>query len=181
MNSSSKTWIGQVTTGHGFMVLAPTLLAVLSGTMSWTVAFPLLVASAIGLAWPENAALKDAAQTAAADLEKIYAQYQSNVVAVAANAPMPPDPRKTVASIAVLAAVGLSLAACAGQTPAQQAAEVRAVECIADTAAKVAVGVVDPAAGATEVAYAAAAVGTELSTDPACQAAPVSAPVAAKP
>jgi len=144
---STKTWIGQVTTGHGFMLLAPTLLAVFAGTMSWDVAFPLLVAGAVGLAWPENGPLKDAAQAVAADLEKLYTQYNSNVVAMAANAPLPPDPNKMSVGIAVLAAIGLSLAACTGQTPAQQAAELRMAECIADTAARIALGTtetVDP-------------------------------------
>lgn len=175
MNTNTKTWIGQVTTGHGFMVLAPTLLAVLSGTMSWTVAFPLLVAGIVGLAWPEKTALKDTAQTVAADLETAYAQYRTTVVTAAANAPMPPDPRHTATGIAVLGAIGLSLTACAGQTPAQQAAELKAIECFASTAAKVAAGIADPVAGAIEVANAAAAIGTALSTDPACQVAAVPA------
>lgn len=175
LSTSTNTWLGQVTTGHGFMVLAPTLLAALSGEMSWTAAFPLLVASAVGLVWPENAGLKEATQTAAADLEKIYAQYRTNTVAAAANAPLPPDPRKTAAGIAVLAAIGLSLTACSGQTPAQQAAEIHAVECIADTAAKVAMVAAEPAFGIAMAADAAAAVGTELSTDPNCGAVPVSA------
>lgn len=175
MNKNTKTWIGQVTTGHGFMVIAPTLLAVLSGTMSWTIAFPLLVAGVVGLVWPENTRLKDAAQTVAGDLETAYTRYQTNVVTAATNAPVPPDPRNTAASLAVLAAIGLSLTACAGQTPAQQANEVRAVECIAETAAHVAVGVADPVSGAIEVANAVNAIGSVLSTDPAC------APVAVNP
>jgi hypothetical protein len=181
LNIFTSTWIGQVTTGHGFMVLVPTLLAALSGTMSWTVALPLLIAGVVGLVWPENAGLKEAAQTAAADLEKIYAQYQSNVVAAASNAPMPPDPRKTAAGIAVLAAIALSLSACAGQTPAQQAAELHAVECIAGTAAKIAAIVAQPVAVAMEVAAAATAVGTAFSTEPSCGAALVSPPAPAKP
>jgi hypothetical protein len=171
LNSSTKIWIGQVTTGHGFMVIAPTLLATLSGTMSWRVAFPLLVAGVVGLAWPENPALKDAAQTVAADLEKVYAQYSNNTVAVAANAPLPPDPRRTAAGIAILAAIGLSLTACSGQTPAQQAAELRAVECIADTAAKIAAVAAAPVFGIAEAAAAVTTAGNTLSTDPACGAA----------
>ena len=171
MNSSTKTWIGQVTTGHGFMILAPTLLAALSGTMSWNAAFPLLVAAVVGLAWPENAGLKDATQTVAADLEKVYTQYANNTVAVAANAPLPPDPRQTAAGISILAAIGLALTACAGQTPAQQAAELRAVECIADTAAKIAAAAAAPVFGIAEAAAAATIVGNTLSTDPACGAA----------
>jgi hypothetical protein len=144
LNPSTKTWIGQVTTGHGFMLLASTLVAVLGGTIPWTVAFPLLVAGAVGLMWPENGPLKDAAQTVATDLEKLYAQYNSNVVAVAANAPLPPDPGKAALSLAVFAAIGLSLTACSGQTPALQAAELRFAECLADTVANVALGVTEP-------------------------------------
>lgn len=68
MSTSLKSWFGQVTTGHGVMVLAPTLLSVLSGTMTWTQAAPLLVAGAVGLVWPENTGLKTAAQTSAADI-----------------------------------------------------------------------------------------------------------------
>ena len=169
MNPSTNTWIGQVTTGHGFMILVPTLLAVLAGTMSWTVAFPLLVAGAVGLAWPENAPLKDAAQTVANDLEKLYAQYNSNFVAAAANAPPPPDSGKAAASVAVLTAIGLSLVACAGQTPAQQAAELQAVGCLANTTAKVALGASEATGTAAEIANAAAAIGNGLSTDPACR------------
>ena len=181
MHTNTKTWIGQVTTGHGFMVLAPTLIAALSGTMNWTVAAPLLLAGVVGLAWPENRALKDATQTAAADLEAVYARYQTNVVSAAVNAPQPPDPRNAAAAIAVLAAIGFSLTACADQTPAQQAAEMKAIACLANTAGKVALSIADPAYFAVETANAATAVGTELLTDPACQVVPASAAVPAKP
>ena len=68
MNNSLKSWFGQVTTGHGFMILAPTVLSVMSGTMNWTAAAPLLVAGALGLAWPENTALQAAGQTVASAL-----------------------------------------------------------------------------------------------------------------
>jgi len=67
-----RTWFGQVTTGHGAMILAPTLLAVMSGSMIWQTALPLLVAGTVGLAWPENAALKDAAQALTADATRVY-------------------------------------------------------------------------------------------------------------
>ncbi len=140
MNLTTNTWIGQVTTGHGFMVLVPTLCAAIAGTMSWNVALPLLAAGVVGLAWPENAPLKDAAQTVATDLEKLYAQYNTNAVATAASAPLPPDPGKAAIGLAVFAAIGLSLAACSGQTPAQQAVELRMAECLADTAARIAIG-----------------------------------------
>jgi hypothetical protein len=182
LNSSNNTWIGQVTTGHGFMVLTPTLLAALSGSMSWTDAIPLLVAGAVGLIWPENAGLKSAAQTAAIDLEKIYTEYHNEMIAAAANAPVPPDPRKTITGLAVLAAIGMSLTACAGQTPAQQAAEAQAVTCFADTAAAVATAAGKPGSTVAIAVDATAAVGTQLTSDPACQAAIVTAPTpSAKP
>jgi hypothetical protein len=73
LNKSLKSWFGQVTTAHGIMVLAPTLLSVLSGTLKWSSATPLLVAGAVGLAWPENTALQASAQSAAADLANVAA------------------------------------------------------------------------------------------------------------
>ncbi len=172
MNNSNTAWIGQVTTGHGFMVLAPTLMAVMSGTMSWTSAIPLLIAGAIGLLWPENTPLQDAAKTAATDLEKVYAAYRDNAVAAAVNAPVPPDPGKTAAGIAVLAALGLSLSACSGQTAAQQAAVSHALACVADTAAKIAAAEAVPASELTEAVNAAVTVGNQLTTDPNCAPAP---------
>ncbi len=69
------TWFGQVTTGHGFMILGGTLLSVLSGAMSWAAAAPLLVAAVIGLLWPENTALSTAARTAATDVEALLAAF----------------------------------------------------------------------------------------------------------
>ncbi len=73
LNKSLMNWLGQVTTGHGVMVLAPTLLAVLAGTLSWHDATPLLVAGAIGLLWPENTALKADAGVLAADVADMVA------------------------------------------------------------------------------------------------------------
>lgn len=73
MNTSIKSWLGQVTTGHGVMVLVPTLMSAVSGTMSWSQAAPLLVAGVVGLAWPENTALASSAQTSAADIANTVA------------------------------------------------------------------------------------------------------------
>ena|GEM_PF-1318094 len=176
MNPSTKSWIGQVTTGHGAMVIVPTLLAVLSGTMSWQIAFPLLVAGTVGLIWPENTVLQSAAQTAASDLEKIVARFNDTMTKAAVNAPPPPDPRQTAAGFAIVAAIGLSLAACADQTPAQQAAEVHAIECIADTAGKIAIVDVRPGSATDKIAGSANALSGGLANDPACQAALVSGP-----
>ena len=59
------------------MVLAPTLLSVLSGAMSWPVALPLMVAGVVGLVWPENTALKSASQAAASDMAGMAAAYMN--------------------------------------------------------------------------------------------------------
>lgn len=58
------------------MVLMPTALAVLSGTMTWPIAAPLLVAGAVGLAWPENTPLQAAAQSTATDVAGLMAAWQ---------------------------------------------------------------------------------------------------------
>ena len=75
MGSSFKAWLGQVTTGHGFMILTPTLLAALSGQLPWSAAAPLLMAGAIGLAWPENTALQAAGQSLASDVASLVNAY----------------------------------------------------------------------------------------------------------
>ncbi len=77
MNNSLRTWFGQVTTGHGFMIIGGTVLSVLAGTTSWVVASPLLVAGVIGLLWPENTALRTAAQATVADVEAMMAAYNA--------------------------------------------------------------------------------------------------------
>ena len=77
MSFSFKSWLGQVTTGHGIMILAPTLLSVMSGATTWTTAAPLLVAGAVGLVWPENTALRTASQSTAADVASMVSAYQS--------------------------------------------------------------------------------------------------------
>jgi hypothetical protein len=75
--NSLKTWFGEVTTGHGVMVLAGTMLSVLSGGMSWAGAAPLLVAGAIGLVWPENTALQSAGQAVATDVAGVITAYNN--------------------------------------------------------------------------------------------------------
>jgi hypothetical protein len=79
VNFSLSTWIGEVTTGHGAMIVGPTLLAAASGSMSWSAAVPLLAAGVIGLAWPENTALKSAVQTTATDVEALIAAYRTGL------------------------------------------------------------------------------------------------------
>jgi len=173
LNASSSTWLGQVTTGHGFMVLAPTVIAVLSGTMTLAVAFPLLVAGLVGLFWPENQPLRNAATATANDIEATIAAFRGGPRQGMAP---PPGP----SGIATLALAGISLAACASQTSTQQAADMRAVEsgivCLANTSLKVAEATAIPAPDAIKAARAADALGGELAADPAC-----APPAAAKP
>ena len=126
--------------------------------------------------WPENTVLQGAAQTAASDLEKIVANFNDTMTKAAASAPPPPDPRRTAAGFAIIAAIGLTLAACADQTPAQQAAEVHAIECIADMAGKIAITEVTPGSTADKIAGGANALSSSLASDPVCQAALISAP-----
>jgi hypothetical protein len=172
LNPVANSWAGQVTTGHGVMILAPTLLAMLAGTMSWSVALPLLVAGIVGLAWPENEALKDAARTTTTDLETAVAAYQRSLAATGSKGSVPPVPGPS--GLAVLAVAGLSLVACSGTTPEQKAAEMRTLElgiaCLADTTTKVAVVAATPTPDAMKVADAATVVGSEFAADPACGA-----------
>ena len=77
MIKSLKIWFGQVTTGHGVMIIGSTLLGVLSGSVSWPIAAPLLVAGATGLVWPENMALQSTSQAAATDLAKMLDAYKN--------------------------------------------------------------------------------------------------------
>ena len=62
-----KSWFGQVTTGHGFMILVPTVLAILNGSLTWQQGVPMLLAGLVGLIWPENAALSADARQLAQD------------------------------------------------------------------------------------------------------------------
>lgn len=75
MLNSLRSWLGEVTTGHGMMILSGTLLSVLSGHLTWAGAAPLLTAGVIGLIWPENTTLQTAGQTIATDVEGAIAAY----------------------------------------------------------------------------------------------------------
>lgn len=63
-----KAWAGQATTGGGFAGLLGIAAAVAGGQTTWQQALPLAVASAVGLAWPENKAAAPAASNLAQDL-----------------------------------------------------------------------------------------------------------------
>ena len=79
-----------------------------------------------------------------------------------------------LSKIALFTVAALALAACAGNTPEQQAAEMRAlalgIACLAATTTKVAAVAATPTPDAIKVADAAAAVGSEFAVDPACGA-----------
>ena len=99
MNDHFKLWLGQVTTGHGFMILASTILALLSGTMSWEIAVPLLAAAGAGLLWPENTQLKATAETLATDVMAAISAYRN------------PPPGPTAAGMVVLVAAAIAMTA----------------------------------------------------------------------
>ncbi len=126
MKLDGGAWVGQVTTGHGAMILGPTLLAAAGGQMSWAQATPLLIAGVIGLMWPENTALKTAAQNMTTDVEALVAAYRAGldhggavVVAEHTASPAPaaagqPDGSiaKVLGAIALLLVAGICLSAC---------------------------------------------------------------------
>jgi hypothetical protein len=85
MLNSLTTWFGGVTTGHGVMILAGTLLSVFSGGLTWSAAAPLLTAGVIGLIWPENAPQQPAGQAAAAGVAAAVPAYNNK-------AAIPPSP-----------------------------------------------------------------------------------------
>jgi hypothetical protein len=184
VNFSFSDWIGEVTTGHGAMILGPTLLAASSGTMSWPTAVPFLAAGVVGLLWPENTALKSAAQTAAADVESMISAYRAGMshgaagdAPDAAAAPSAPQPHSgvVVSALAMLVATGLALTACANQTPAQQAATETTIAsgllCLADTTGKVVATATTSDSNSIKGANAAIAAGSALLTDTDCQTA----------
>jgi hypothetical protein len=178
-----NAWMGQVTTGHGCMILAPTFLAVAEGTMGWQTAIPLLFAGTIGLLWPENTALKAAAQATATDVEGLIAAYRTGLAhAAASNAPPTPPSAAplshsaaTAAALALTVAAGLGLAACTNQTTAQKAATSQAIAsgllCVADASGKVVATATTNDPDAVKAVNAAVAAGSTLTTDAACQAA----------
>jgi hypothetical protein len=203
VNFSFSDWLGEVTTGHGAMIIGPTLMAVSSGTMDWPTAVPFLAAGVVGLLWPENTALKSAAQTAATDVETLITAYRTGLNHGAAGGlnhgaagglnhgaageapdagalPMVPEPHSGAAlpALAVLVAAGLALTACANQTPAQQAATETTVAsgllCLADASGKVVATATTNDSNAIKGVNAAIAAGNVLLTDSACQTAFVS-------
>ncbi len=66
--TSIRAWLGQITTGAGVMVLAPTLLALLAHQRTAAQAIPALAAGVVGLLWPENGPLAAAVRGATTQL-----------------------------------------------------------------------------------------------------------------
>jgi hypothetical protein len=163
------------------MILAPTLMAAMSGTMTWDTAIPLLIAGVTGLIWPESTVAATATQSVGRDVEALIAAYRTGLdhagaaPVTPASVPTIPAYSATVAGFAALAISAAALAGCANQTASQKQADLAAVAsgliCIADTSGKVvsATSTADP--NAVKAASAAIAAGGALATDAACQAA----------
>ncbi len=134
MNKLPRDWMGEITTGHGAMILVPTLLAVASEAMTWETAAPLLVAGVIGLIWPERrpgapAIGQEPPQQAAAPdklsqppgVETVVAAYRLGIDHATSHAPAPapasvrPKPAlipPLIGPFAVLVAAGFLVSAC---------------------------------------------------------------------
>ena len=95
-----RSWYGQVTTGAGMMLLAPTLLALLAHQVTLEQAIPALAAGVVGLIWPENKPLAEAvrgaataaveaAPQAAASAEAIIGAYKAGLAHGMTLAPAP--------------------------------------------------------------------------------------------
>ena len=183
MNFDLSTWIGQVTTGHGAMILGPALLAAASGTIDWKTAVPFLAAGVIGLLWPENTPMQGAARTVASDVEALITAYRTGLSHGAADAPATPEQAAAplahagavLPALAMLAATGLALTACASQTPTQQAAASQTIAsglvCLADASGKVIATATTSDPNQVKAINAAVAAGDVLLTDASCQTA----------
>lgn len=73
---TARKWLAQSTTGTGLSALFAYLAAVASGSMIWVQAMPLLVGGLVGLAWPEDAGLKSAAQETTISIERLVDAYR---------------------------------------------------------------------------------------------------------
>ncbi len=130
MNILPRDWMGEITTGHGAMILVPTLLALASEAMTWETAAPLLAAGVIGLIWPERRpgappfGQEPPQQTVAPDklrqppgVETVVAAYRLGIDHATSHnpAPVPPKPAlipPLVGPFAVLVAAGFLVSAC---------------------------------------------------------------------
>jgi hypothetical protein len=90
VGNTIKTWFGEVTTGHGFMIIAGALLSVVSGATTWAAAAPFLAAGVVGLLWPENTALQTAAQAAITDLAGMLSAYNNKNIRGGTSGSIPP-------------------------------------------------------------------------------------------
>lgn len=117
MTDTYKAWLHQVTTGHGAMILGPSLLALVSGTMSWDVALPLIAAGLLGLIWPE-AARGELGKIAAIDVDAVIAAYKAGLAhagtdgSAATSGEVASPGAGGMLGCAALVATGLSLSGC---------------------------------------------------------------------
>lgn len=116
---SFKSWLGQVTTGHGFIALVGIAIAVMDGDLTWQRAAPMVAASLVALAWPENTR----AQTIARDVTEKVVDDFSQVTSAS---------RSAVLLLAGLTAV---LVACTKPVPPQDVYALAASLTAADRAA----------------------------------------------
>lgn len=84
---TARNWLVQSTTGTGLSALFAYLAAVASGSMTWMQAMPLLVGGLVGLAWPENAGLKSAAQETTISIERLVEAYRLGLAHGVTNVP----------------------------------------------------------------------------------------------
>jgi hypothetical protein len=86
------SWFGQATTGTGFATVLAAFCALATGALNWHQAVPVLAGGVAGLIWPENPALKAAAQQAVADVGTVVTAYQ----VAGSNGAAPVAPASTV-------------------------------------------------------------------------------------
>lgn len=65
------SWLSQVTTGHGAAVIVGTIASVLSGSVAWPAALPMLLGGVVLTIWPEQTKLASQASDALASAEKV--------------------------------------------------------------------------------------------------------------
>jgi hypothetical protein len=188
MNFRFSSWIGQTTTGHGVMIVVPTLLAVASGSISLGAAVPLLLAGVIGLLWPENAAAQSTGKAVAMDVEALIAAYRKGLHQAGTlpeptgSAPTAPVRGALAAGLASLAISAAAIGGCTSETPAQQQADLATVAsdliCVADTTGTIVAAVSAKDKTAVGTAAGIVAAGGTIVSDAACQTAITSGAVA---
>jgi hypothetical protein len=156
-----KAWLRQVTTGHGFMMLAGAGVALLAGTISWQAALPVMIAGLVGLIWPEDAALQTGARQAATDIIAAVESGQPSGVGAGSSGTTAATARALGIAFALTALAGLSLLAACSAPDA-----VDATACVAQAAPGV---VADAQAPGVSDGQKAVNAGLTVAASPACQ------------